>query len=85
MSFLDREENLAKKHNIPLGSLVELEDGARLWVVNRSRDCDGTPHYDLAVNPLEPLYDDVDQFFYSARIYHGFLEESLFVVKKGDK
>lgn len=52
--------NMEKKHNIPLGALVEVKydewygDGAcaiihaRLWVVSRVRDCDGTPLYWLS-------------------------------------
>jgi hypothetical protein len=55
-----RQNNLEKTHLIPLGALVEVsyedsyeEDdektsGIRLFVVNHSRDCDGTPLYDLS-------------------------------------
>ena len=55
-----RENNLNREHVIPLGSIVEVvyddrdedEDsqtfGLRLFVVNHSRDCDGTPLYDLS-------------------------------------
>ena len=55
-----RENNLNREHTIPLGSIVEVvyddrdedEDtqtfGLRLFVVNHSRDCDGTPLYDLS-------------------------------------
>jgi hypothetical protein len=43
-----REENLEKGHSIPLGALVELDDGVRLFVVMHGRDCDGTPLYWLA-------------------------------------
>lgn len=54
------ENNLQRTHNIPLGALVEVKfdswhgDGAcskthaRLWVVRRGRDCDGTPLYWLS-------------------------------------
>lgn len=42
--------NEQKKHNIPIGALVELDSGARLFVVNHTRDCDGTPLYYLAVD-----------------------------------
>lgn len=53
------QNNMEKGHNIPLGTLVEVKydkwhgDGAcekihaRLWVVDHSRDCDGTPLYSL--------------------------------------
>lgn len=50
--------NLSKKHEIPLYSLVEIraddesdrgdDVGLRLWVVNHGRDCDGTILYALS-------------------------------------
>lgn len=55
-----KENNLSVQHDIPIGSLVEItydsqyEEpdekvcGLRLFVVNHSRDCDGTPLYDLS-------------------------------------
>jgi rRNA maturation protein Nop10 len=55
-----RENNEAIQHKIPLGALVEAKydewfgDGAcqkvhaRLWVVQHSRDCDGSPLYTLS-------------------------------------
>lgn len=49
-----RENNEALKHNIPLLTLVEVEsddpdrNGLRLFVVEHSRDCDGTPLYSLS-------------------------------------
>lgn len=55
-----RENNLAREHKIPIGTLVEVRydewfgNGAcekvhaRLWVVEHARDCDGTPLYTLA-------------------------------------
>lgn len=54
-----RENNLATMHDIEIGSLVELgdpeysneNDGIRLFVVSHSRDCDGTPLYDLSYDP----------------------------------
>lgn len=51
-----KENNLVKEHVIKLGSLVEItyegneQQGVRLFVVNHSRDCDGTPLYDLSIN-----------------------------------
>lgn len=55
-----REENLEMNHNIPLGTLVEIEcddeytempkNGLRLFVVSHDRDCDGTPLYSLSFN-----------------------------------
>jgi hypothetical protein len=57
-----RQNNLERTHQIPLGTLVQIvsdypeyedEDyynGCVLFVVNHSRDCDGTPLYDLSFN-----------------------------------
>lgn len=57
-----KENNLEKRHEIAIGTLVEIiyksdyEDeeeskyGLRLFVVNHSRDCDGTPLYDMSFN-----------------------------------
>jgi len=54
-----RENNNELQHNIPIGSLVEVQydewygEGAcqkvhaRLYVVKHTRDCDGTPLYSL--------------------------------------
>ena len=54
-----RQNNMKKTHSIPLGYLVEIDGsggadeyhGVRLWVVKHSRDCDGTPLYDLSFEP----------------------------------
>ncbi len=43
-----REINLDKVHLIPMGELVELPSGVRLFVVYHGRDCDGTPLYYLS-------------------------------------
>jgi hypothetical protein len=43
-----REVNATKTHAIPIGSLVELKDGVRLFVVYHARDCDQTPLYSLS-------------------------------------
>ena len=66
-----RENNMAIKHSIPLGTLVEVKydewygDGAcskvhaRLFVVQHGRDCDGTPLYGLGKHPYDPdIYRD---------------------------
>lgn len=64
-----RENNLEREHNIPVGTLVEVQytnwfgDGAcekvqaRLFVVHRGRDCDGSPLYWLSKTPLEGQND----------------------------
>ncbi len=43
-----RESNAELEHSYPVGTLVELENGARLFVVHHSRDCDQTPLYCLS-------------------------------------
>ena len=50
-----KQNNLERQHKIPLGSLVEVggddsinTKGCRLFVVDCSRDCDGTPLYTLS-------------------------------------
>lgn len=62
-----RENNLARSHNIPIGTLVEVKydtwegDGAclkvhaRLWVISHDRDCDGTPLYSLSNMPFDKI------------------------------
>ncbi len=59
-----KENNMEIKHNIPIGSLVEVKYDrwhgkgacekvhARLWVISHDRDCDGTPLYSLCENPI---------------------------------
>ena len=42
-----KENNLEKKHKYPLNSLVELENGERLYIFKHTRDCDGSPLYSL--------------------------------------
>ena len=66
-----KENNLEKKHNIPLGSLVEVEiqlydtcaEGivdlhgiCKLYVVSHDRDCDGSPLYTVSIAPI--VYPD---------------------------
>ena len=51
-----REVNRANPHAIQIGTLVELESGARLFVVMHTRDCDGTPLYSLAADIEDPDY-----------------------------
>ena len=64
-----REVNTDKEHNIPLGTLVELENGARAFVVKHTRDCDMTPLYSLAINP------DPEECKFS--MSHGYDKEAL--------
>lgn len=80
-----REDNLARKHRIPIGTLVEVKFDAwfgggacwkvraRLWVVKHTRDCDGSPLYGISRN-REP---DMAFPFY---VHGGFAEDSLLVI-----
>ena len=42
-----RQVNAERKHLIPIGTLVEMDDGMRLYIVRHDRDCDMTPLYAL--------------------------------------
>lgn len=74
-----REENAELEHNIPIGALVELECGVRLFVVWHGRDCDQTPLYSLAVDP-----DDTERkedMFGNYKWHNGYPEDSLKVIR----
>jgi hypothetical protein len=74
-----RQINAAKKHNIPVGALVEIiETGVRLFVVRHSRDCDQTPLYCLAVDQSDTVQHDPR--FYNDSWQNGYAEVSLRVV-----
>ena len=87
-----REENNSKSHNIPLGTLVEIDfddsslespkKGLRLFVVGQDRDCDGTPLYSLSFNKKWKPDMFGEQFKTLARwaIDSGYSEDSLRVV-----
>ena len=69
-----RQMNSELSHNIPIGTLVELEAGERLFVIKHSRDCDQTALYSLGM-----IDDSEDEH---AQLFRGYSEESLTVVKK---
>lgn len=50
-----REVNAAIEHSIPVGTLVELDGGERMFVVKHTRDCDQSPLYCLGVHGREEL------------------------------
>lgn len=98
-----KENNLEKKHNIPIGSLVEVKydnwygNGAcqkvhaRLYVVEHTRDCDGTPLYSLSPRKTEChirgemvvegwAFTEEASYNILNEIKGGFAEESLSVV-----
>lgn len=74
-----RESNAEKTHRIPLGALVELENGVRMFVVKQGRDCDQTPLYWLAWQKLDPRDEKDGQFMmhFRRRWIGGYPEESL--------
>lgn len=88
-----REENEEKKHNIPLGTLVEVDvddyylenpkKGLRLFVVSHDRDCDGTPLYSLSFNKnwKKDKYGEKFELLNKAQIDSGYDENSLKIVK----
>jgi hypothetical protein len=73
-----RQVNTEKQHAIPIGALVELEGGARLFVVHHGRDCDMTPLYWLSTDQ-----DDTEPRrpgFLNHGWIGGYPEESLRVI-----
>ena len=87
-----REENNAKSHNIPIGTLVEVDfddsylespkKGLRLFVVGHDRDCDGTPLYSLSFdkNWKSDMYGEQFKVFARWAIDTGYSEDCLKVV-----
>ena len=74
-----RQNNLEKKHNIPIGSLVEdKKTGVRLFVVYHARDCDGTPLYCLCHDPEDIKQDSTN--FCNRKWVNGYSEEDLKIV-----
>ena len=67
-----REVNAEKIHSIPIGTLVELESGARAFIIKHTRDCDQTPLYSLAIDPNDCQFS----------MSHGHDEESLKQITK---
>jgi len=61
-----REINNVTNHEIELGKLVEIDTGVRLFVITKTRDCDGAPLYCLGA-----IKDD------KSKMYCGYAEESL--------
>lgn len=66
-----RQINGAKQHAVPLGALVELKEGARLFVVDLGRDFDMTPLYYLSYDPED-----------TGSLLGGFREKELRVVNQ---
>lgn len=73
-----REINAEKVHKIPVGALVELETGVRLFVVSHSRDCDQTPLYYLSHDKNDTTRKW--KSFRNASWVGGYSEESLTLI-----
>lgn len=91
-----KENNLAKGHAIPIGTLVEVNipysdyHRMRLYVVANSRDCDGTPLYLLGhkgakyINPNEitdPTEKGIARLM-NMSLYDGFSDDSLIIIEE---
>lgn len=91
-----REENMELAHKIPLWTLVEINNvnsndhGARLWVVDHTRDCDGEPLYALACKEAGKTWMAAKSrgsdmaTIYSVAVNHGWGENSLKIIEYPD-
>lgn len=71
-----REINLAKKHNLQVGQLVEIsKTNCRLFIVKLTRDCDGTPLYTLCHDKDDVIVNNAG--FGNYGWVNGFTEDSL--------
>lgn len=89
-----RQENNERIHNIPVGTLVEVDfddeclespkKGLRLFVVGHDRDCDGTPLYSLSFNKdwKEEPSQHIPRIAFRMQIDSGYSEECLKVIEK---
>lgn len=75
-----KEENMLKRHNIPIGTLVELDSGVRVFVVSHGRDCDGTPLYYLAIDKEDTKQQR--KGFRNSSWSGGYPEDALSVVRE---
>ena len=73
-----RQVNAEKDHKFKIGTLVELDNGCRLFVVKHTRDCDMTPLYSLAPD-LEDLENNF-MFGWS----HGYGEDYMKMVNEDE-
>ena len=75
-----KENNMNKKHNIPIGCLVEdIETGIRLFVVYHNRDCDGTPLYCLSHDKDDIIQNKIG--FGNDKWIMGYPEYCLKIIK----
>jgi hypothetical protein len=74
-----REQNAEKVYNVPIGALVEIDTGVRLFVVYHARDCDQTPLYCLAADANDMIKEIPS--FSNRKWDNGYAEHSLSVIK----
>jgi hypothetical protein len=74
-----KQINAAKVHQYPIGALVELNHGIRLWVVYHARDCDQTPLYCLSADPYDT--EIKREGFYNASWTTGIPEHLLTFIR----
>lgn len=87
---LFRDENMKMPHTIPIGSLVEVDlnysskHGVRGFVVEHTRDCDGTPLYAIGLKPAEELAEirNMNYHLYRFMIEDGWPEDCLLIIKE---
>lgn len=84
-----KEKNAELEHNIPIGTLVEIDavdhpsHGVRLRVCSYLRDCDNTPLYELTCNIDE--YERFKSLPFAVYSTGGWNEDSLIVVDELNK
>lgn len=70
-----RQKNSEMVHAYKVGDLVELESGARLFIVKLTRDCDQTPLYSLCHDKDDIIVEK--QGFGNMKWDNGWDEDSL--------
>jgi len=76
-----RQVNAKKTHAIPVGALVEIQYGVRLFVIAHNRDCDMTPLYALSPYcPDEDAWRAKSLGFYYGKRLSGYSEDALTVI-----
>lgn len=101
----EKERNLKNQHTIPLFSLVQIQDdnseefGLRLYVQGHSRDCDGTPLYnlthdyrvvgkDVSTDRMRNAKDRLEHMLAvidTGKITGGYSADSLVVIRTADE
>jgi hypothetical protein len=85
-----REDNMKIAHAIDLGTLVEVdldysdEHGVRGFVVEHTRDCDGTPLYAISLMLLNDALElkRLDERVYRFAVSDGWTADCLKIVRE---